>query len=137
MIPELQVEINSPPHLLLCTYLLYSRFALPLSVFYSHLLFQAPLFSLTLSFLCFTQTGASPGFRKARLVLAYSALYQHSSLHSLFCRTVLKTILFSLLWICTLFFKFLCCILMVSQMSKKISACARSTILNPDVHILQ
>ena len=38
MISELQVEINSP-HLLLCTYLLYSHFPLPLSVFYSHLLF--------------------------------------------------------------------------------------------------
>ena len=119
MISELQVEINSPPHLLLCTYLLDSQFPPPLSVFYSHLMFQAPLFSLTLSFPCFTQLGASSGFRKALLVLAYSALYQHSSLHSLFCRTILKTILFSLLWICTLFFfLFVCCILMVYQVRR-------------------
>lgn len=91
MIPELQVEINSPPHLPpLYLPFLYSRFPLPLSVFYSHLLFSAPLLLLFL-FPCFTQmfSWIQEGLIGFWLTLT---LYQHSSLHSLFCRTILKTI---------------------------------------------
>lgn len=102
MIPELQVEMTPPPHLLLCTYLLYSRFPLPLSVFIPISCFGSSLLSYSF-FPLLHPDGSLSWIQEAQVVLAYSALYQHSSLHSLFCRTILKTILFSLLWICTLF----------------------------------
>lgn len=129
--PELQAEMSpsspltSPPS---SDHLLYSHFPFPLSVFYSYLLFQVPLFTRTLPFLCFTQMGSSSNSCWPFLVLASSALGQHSSLHSLFSRNILKTFLFSLLLQVYPLKKrnSFAAILTVSQVRKKINA-----VLNP------
>lgn len=102
--PELQVGMSppsppptpSPPSI--------SPFIVTLSFSTVYLLFAppflGPLFTPTLPFPCFTQMVASCRFKLAVLGFGSSALCQHSSLHSLFSRNILKTLLFFLvLWV--------------------------------------